>query len=136
MFKHLIITSLLLNLISCDGKPEKPKKSAQVKQVLTISKPASQTEININMPLLETISEKTIQPLNLQITSEMMETMIDSDEDVLEHATDKTELFRTKSVKEQDRVNMSFELYYDEDETDYLNIETIEGGRLEIKLIH
>ena len=136
MFKPLILISLLLNLIACDGKPEKPKKSTEVKPALTISKPASQDEINISKPSLKTKAEETIQPLNLQVTSEMMGTIIDSDEDVLKYAVDKTEIFKTRSAKEQDIVNMSFELYYDDDETNYLNLEAIEGGKVEIKLIH
>lgn len=135
MLRHLILASALLNLIGCDSELE-PKNSAEVKPASTIKKPSSQAEVYISMPVLETISEKSIPPLNLQVTSDMIGTIIDSDEDISEQTTNQTALFRTRSAKGQDRVNMSFELYYDEDETDYLNLEAIEGGKVEIKLIH
>ena len=125
MLKHLIIISFLLSFIGCDGDSDKAVNSSAAKPPLPKDKPSTRAETNNNR-----------QPLDLEITPEMMGTVIDTDKAASEQLSEKPGLFESKPVKKQDNINASFGVYFDENETDYLNPEGIEGGKIEIEVVH
>jgi len=130
MLKHfiilgLIILGLLLSFIGCDSESDKSVESSVTKPPLTKDKASTQAETNIST-----------RPLNLEITPDMIETVIDTDKDTSKQVSEKPGLFDTRPVKKKDKVNTSFGVYFDENETDYLNPEGIEGGKIEIEIIH
>lgn len=125
MLKHLIIISFLLSFIGCDGNSDKTAQSSAVKPPLTKDKAAIQAETN---------SSK--QPLDLEITPEMMGTVIDTDKAASKQVSEKPGLFDSKPVKKQDKISPSLKLYFDENETGQLNPEDIEGGKIEIEIVH
>ena len=123
MLKHLFIVSILFNFIGCDGELDKSTESPATKPALTKNKPSSLTETN--KPLLD-----------LEIKSDMMEAITGTDKNASKSVSEKPGLFDNKSIKKQDTFNTSFGVYFDENETDYLNPEAIEGGKIEIELVH
>ncbi len=123
MLKHLIIASCMLSFIGCDGDLDKSAEPSASKPALTKNKPSTQTETNT-------------PPLDLEIKPDMMGTIIDTDKGASKPVTKKPGLFDSKPVKKQDKINTSFGVYFDENETDYLNPEAIEGGKIEIELVH
>ena len=125
MLKHLIIISFLLNFIGCDGDSDKTAQSSAVKPPLTKDKASTQGETNSNK-----------QPLDLEITPDMIGTVIDTDKAASKHLSEKSGLFDSKPVKKKNKINPSFGVYFDENETDYLNPEGIEGGKIEIEIVH
>jgi len=124
MLKHLIIISLLLSFIGCDSESDKSVELSVTKPPLTKNKPSTQAETNINT-----------RPLNLEITPDMVETVIDTDKDTSKKVSEKPGLFDARPVKKKDKFNTSFGVYFDENETDYLNPEGIEGGKIEIEIV-
>jgi len=128
MLKRLIIASFLLSFIGCDDSSDRPVEKPAVKPLLTKDKPSTQAN--------QAKKDNSIQPLNLRITPEMMEAIIDTDETPLKQVSEKPGLFDTMQVKKQDKINTSFKVYFDENETDYLNPEAIEGGKIDIEITH
>lgn len=125
MLKHLIIISFLLSFIGCDGDTDKSVQSSAVKSPLPKDKASTQVETNNNR-----------QPLDLEITPDMMGTVIETDKAASKQANEKPGLFDSKPVKKQDKISPSFKLYFDENETGQLNPEDIEGGKIEIEIVH
>ena len=123
MLKHLIIASCMLSFIGCDADQDKPAGPSASKPALTKNKPSTQADTNT-------------PPLDLEIKPEMMGTIIETDKNASTPVSEKPGLFDRKPVNKQDRVNTSFGVYFDENETDYLNPEAIEGGKIEIELVH
>ena len=124
MLKHLIIISLLLSFIGCDGKSDKSVELSVTKPQLTKDKPSTQTETNTST-----------RPLNLEITPDMIGTVIDTDKGTSKQASKKPGLFDTRPDKKQDKLKTSFGVYFDKNETSYLNPEAIEGGKIEVEII-
>lgn len=125
MLKHLIIISFLLNFIGCDGNSDNTAQSSAVKPPLTKDKASTQGETNSNK-----------QPLDLEVTPDMIGTVIDTDKAESKQLSEKSGLFDSKPVKKKDKINPSFKLYFDENKTGRLNPEDIEGGKLEIEIVH
>lgn len=125
MLKPLIIISFLLSFIGCDGDSDKTAQSSAVKPPLTKDKASTQGETNSNKQLLD-----------LEITPDMIGTVIDTDKAASKQLSEKSGLFDSKPVKKKDNINPSFKLYFDENETGRLNPEDIEGGKLEIEIVH
>lgn len=114
-----------MSFIGCDGDSDQTAQSSAVKPPLTKDKTSTQGETNSNK-----------QQLDLEITPDMIGTVIDTDKAASKQLSEKSGLFDSKPVKKQDNINPSFKLYFDENETGRLNPEDIEGGKLEIEIVH
>ena len=106
----------MLSFIGCDGKSDKSTE-------LPATKPSNLTETNT--PLLD-----------LEIKPDMMQAITGTDKNTSKPVSEKSGLFDSKPINKQDTFNTSFGVYFDENETDYLNPEAIEGGKIEIEIIH
>ena len=124
MYKHYIILIVVVSFIVCDKKSDKSAEWPVNKTPLTKNKTTTRAETNIST-----------RPLNLEITPDMIGTVIDTDKDTSKQVSNKPGLFDTSPVKKKDKLNTSFGVYFDENKTGYLNPEAIEGGKIEIEII-